>query len=192
MTGIEELTISEALTRGLVAFGVCAAVALVGAITLLVIAARQILEINVPEDADFFETLQVVPITVPLALDLLDFAFDIFAAPIAWFVLEMLGLQALQMVTVFEGLIPGTQLIPTLTIAWGFARVVRRRKESGGKQSALQTALQAEQQRRESFYRGNAQQLAERYRQTPLLPEDTVEAEFFEEEEELPPDYYDM
>ncbi len=182
MTGIEQLTVSEALTRGLVAFGVCAAIALVGAITLLVIAARQIMEVEVPEDADFFETLRAIPVTVPLALDLLDFAFDFFAAPIAWFVLEMLGLQALQMVTVFEGLIPGTQLIPTMTIAWLMVRAVKRKD----KPSTLQTALRAEQQRREGIYRGGAQALAARYRQAPLLPEDTVEADFIEEEEETP------
>jgi hypothetical protein len=184
MTGIEQLTVSEALTRGLVAFGVCAAVALVGAITLLVIAAKQIMETEVPEDADFFETLRAVPVTVPLALDLLDFAFDIFAAPISWFILEMLGLQALQMVTVFEGLIPGTQLIPTLTIAWLMARAMKKRERP----STLQVAMRAEQERREGLYRGGAQALASRYRQAPLLPEDTVEADFIEEEEETPYD----
>jgi len=97
--------------------GACIAMALVGAIALLVVAARQVAQIEVPEDADFFETLQLIPITVPLALDLLDMAFDVFSAPISWIILEMLGLRALQMITVFEGLIPGTQIIPTLTAA---------------------------------------------------------------------------
>ena len=190
MTGIEGLTLSEAFRQGLVAFGVCAAIALVTAITLIVVAARQIMSVNVPEDADFFETLQAIPITIPIALDLLDFAFDFLAAPISWFVLEMMGLQALQMVTAIEGLIPGTQLIPTMTISWLVARALKRR---GGKRSTFQDALRVEQNRREGYYRGSAHALAERYRQAPLLPEETVEAEFsIEEEEETPDEEHDL
>lgn len=180
MKPFEELTIIDVVA----AFGVCAAAALIGAIALLISAARQIMEVDVPEDADFFETLQVVPIAVPLALDLLDFAFDIFAAPISWFVLEMLGLRALQMITIFEGLIPGTQLIPTMTVAWLLARAAGRRQ--GREPSTLQVAMRAEQQRRDQLYRGSAHALADGYRRRPLLTDEVVEGELIEEEEETP------
>ena len=94
-----------------------------GAIGLLVIAARQMREIDIPPDADFFETLRLIPITIPLALDMLDLVLDVFAAPLSWAILELLGLKALRFVTVTEGLIPGTQAIPTLTLAWVIARL---------------------------------------------------------------------
>jgi hypothetical protein len=112
----------------LVAFGIVAALGIVGAVVLLVTAARQMVDLEIPPDADFFETLQMIPITVPIALDLLDLAFDVFSAPIAWVILELLGLQQLQMITVLESLIPATGPIPTMTIAWFVARGMKRKK----------------------------------------------------------------
>ncbi len=117
----------EFLQTVLIAFGVCAGAAVIGVITLLITAWQQVTELEVPPDADFFETLQMIPITIPIALDLLDLAFDVFSAPISWVVLELLGLRSLQMITVLEGLIPFTQLIPTMTIAWFIARGMKRR-----------------------------------------------------------------
>lgn len=176
-------------------FGICAAASLIGAIVLLVIAARQIAEIELPENADFFETLQAVPITVPIALDLLDGAFDIFAAPIAWVILELLGLQALQLVTAFEGLIPGTQLIPTMTAAWVIARLMRKKKPT-----EMRTSLQQyhEQQRRGTHdqIRSGAS-LADYYRRKalPMPTDDTnsvVDGEYYEEDFDEPdPAYFD-
>ena len=167
--------------------GVCAALALVGAIVLLVIAARQIMHLDIPEDADFFETLQIVPITVPLALDLLDMAFDVFAAPISWIVLELLGLQSLQLVTVFEGLIPGTQVIPTLTIAWVLARIMKARGK--GRRSRMQEEIyQYQQLDRASRYQRLAARrgdIVSSYRSRPLLTEEIMDGEFVEEEEEM-------
>ncbi|MBN1313360.1 MAG: hypothetical protein JXB30_18280 [Anaerolineae bacterium] len=148
----------------------CMAAALVGAVALLIIAARQVAQIEVPEDADFFETLQVVPITVPLAIDLLDMAFDFLSAPITWIILEMLGLRALQMVTVFEGLVPGTQLIPTLTVAWVVAKWMKNKK----RQSPLRAALHDYQLQSQGQYGrlgGPSGGLADRYRRQGLLPE---------------------
>lgn len=46
-----------------------------------------------------------------LLLDLLDFSLDFLSAPIAWVILGMRG------VAVVEVLIPGTQFIPTMTLA---------------------------------------------------------------------------
>ncbi len=145
-------------TEILTIFGICAASSLALAIGLLVIAARQIANLEVPPDADFFETLQSIPITVPLALDLLDMAFDVFAAPISWIILELLGLSALQMVTVFEGLIPGTQLIPTLTAAWVISRLMKKKD----RQSPVRDALHEYQRRQLS---------SRRLRSSPALPE---------------------
>lgn len=192
ITAIQDISLREAL---LVLVG-CIAAALVGAIALLVLAARQIANLDVPEDADFFETLQRVPITVPLALDLLDMAFDIFSAPISWIVLELLGLRALQLVTIFEGLIPGTQIIPTMTIAWVVARLMRRKQPT-----PLRTALREYQLEQDTLRYGGLRRshplLAEQYRRRPLLPpsayeEEAVEGEYFEEDlDEPPPDFFD-
>ncbi len=175
------------LREAALVFGICASLSLAGAIGLLIIAAQQVARIEIPENADFFETLQLLPITVPLALDLLDMAFDIFAAPIAWIVLELLGLQALQMVTVFEGLIPGTQLIPTLTGAWVIARIMKKRQP----ETELRTALHQYQLERRTPYGRRSDSLAEGYHRRALpLPdddEDFVEGEYYEEDSDYLP-----
>jgi hypothetical protein len=94
------------------------------ALLLLVIAIRQVKRIRVPPDAGFVATLQGTPFVVALGLDFLDLALDVFAAPLAWVILEYLGLKGLQTVTVIESLFPGTQLIPTLTLCWAAARLM--------------------------------------------------------------------
>lgn len=181
------------LREALLVLVICMAAALVGAVALLIAAARQIANIEIPEDADFFETLQHVPITVPLALDLLDMAFDIFAAPISWVILELLGLRALQLVTVFEGLIPGTQVIPTMTIAWVIARMMRRKRPT-----ELRTALheyQLEESRaRYGELRRRQPLLADQYRRRslPAPGDDAIEGDYFEEDlDEPPPEYFE-
>ena len=128
-------------------------------------------QIEVPEDADFFETLQVIPITVPLALDLLDMAFDVFSAPISWIILELLGLRALQMITIFEGLIPGTQLIPTLTVAWFIAKGMKKKtRQSPLRQALHDYQLQSQGQGQYGRLGGPRGVLADRYRRQALLP----------------------
>lgn len=99
-------------------------VSLAAAVLLLVLAIQQVKKIKVPPNASFVATLQGTPLIVVLGLDLLDLALDILAAPIAWVILDYLGLQALRGMTVVEGLIPGTQLIPTLTLSWIIARLM--------------------------------------------------------------------
>lgn len=84
---------------------------------------RRLKRIQVPPGADFFTTLRHVPLTLVVILDLLDFSLDVFSAPVTWILLGQLGLQSLRNVTVIEGLIPGTQIIPTLTVAWIMARL---------------------------------------------------------------------
>lgn len=187
--------------------GVCMAAALAGAVALLVLAARQISEIDIPEDADFFETMQHLPITVPLALDLLDMAFDIFAAPIAWLVLELLGLQSLQLITVIEGAIPGTQLIPTLTMAWIIARMMKKRQKQSYARSALDELQRYDRSARHAQLRSGAS-LADEYRRQALpapgskprafsldgdIPDDDiVDGELLAEEEKFEEDFEDF
>lgn len=84
--------------------------------------------IHLPPDADLLTTLRLTPFVVVLLLDLLDFSLDFLSAPIAWVLLGRLGLTPLRGVTVLEELVPGTQLIPTMTAAWVIARLVGSRR----------------------------------------------------------------
>ena len=98
-------------------------IALLLAMLLLFLVIRQVQRINLPPDADFLTVLRATPFVVVVLLDLLDLSLDFLSAPIAWVVLSKLGLQQLRGVTVIESLIPGTQLLPTMTAAWIFARL---------------------------------------------------------------------
>lgn len=84
----------------------------------------RIRRIKLPPGADFFTALRATPLSVVILLDLLDFSLDIFAAPFAWTILGYLGLKPLRNVSVIESLIPGTQFIPTMTVAWIIARQI--------------------------------------------------------------------
>jgi len=79
--------------------------------------------VHLPPDADFLTALRATPLSVVILLDLFDFSLDIFSVPFTWILLGYLGLQPLRAVTVVEAAIPGTQLLPTLTIAWIVARL---------------------------------------------------------------------
>lgn len=85
---------------------------------LLTLAYRQLKKMHIPPDADFRQTIRLVPLFLVLAIDLLDFTLDILAVPIVWVILDRLGLKALRNVSAIEALVPFTQPIPTLTIAW--------------------------------------------------------------------------
>ena len=82
--------------------------------------------IDLPAGADALTALQHTPFIVVLLLDLLDLGLDIFSVPLTWPLLGRLGLAPLRGVTILEGIIPGTQLIPTMTLAWLFARWLNR------------------------------------------------------------------
>lgn len=110
---------------GLVILGVMS-VALVLALLLLVIIVIQVRRIHVPPDADFAETLLYTPLLVVLFLDVLDLALDFLSAPIAWIVLDRLGLKGLRGVATVESIIPLTQAIPTMTLAWIGVRLLGR------------------------------------------------------------------
>jgi hypothetical protein len=112
--------IGQLLLWILVAMGVALVIALVGLASI----ARQIRGLRVPRDAGFFATLRYVPLTLVVLLDLLDFALDIFAAPLSWVILDRLGLRGLRNKAALEALIPFTQPIPTFTISWFAARML--------------------------------------------------------------------
>ncbi|MGD2050448.1 MAG: hypothetical protein PVH03_13175 [Chloroflexota bacterium] len=87
-------------------------------VLLLLFYARRIRSLKIPDDATFVETLHYTPLLVAIAIDLLDLGLDILAAPLSWVILDWLGLKALRGVATVEALIPGTQIIPTMTLCW--------------------------------------------------------------------------
>jgi hypothetical protein len=107
----------------LAALGITLGVGLALAVTLLAYVLWRIRRIQLPPGADFFISLRHTPLSVVILLDMLDLALDIFSAPVSWVILGRLGLEPLRAVTLVEALIPGTQAIPTMTIAWIIARV---------------------------------------------------------------------
>ncbi len=117
------MTIDLLRTIGILALAIMAISALFG-LTLLLLSARRIRQLNIPPDATFVETLHYTPLFVVIAIDLLDFGLDILAAPLSWAILDRLGFKALRGVAVAEALIPGTQIIPTLTLCWFGVRLL--------------------------------------------------------------------
>jgi len=111
---VDEETLQTILTY----VGMAMVVSLSLGVLMLAWVAWQVRRINVPEGADFAETLHYTPFTVVVMIDLLDFALDFLGAPVAWLILDRLGLKALRGVATIEALLPFTQLIPTMTLAW--------------------------------------------------------------------------
>jgi hypothetical protein len=93
-------------------------------LALLGVVVWRVRKIRLPENADWITTMRMTPLVVVLLLDLLDFSLDIFSVGITWPLLGYLGLKPLRNITVLEGIIPGTQLIPTLTLTWLLARLI--------------------------------------------------------------------
>jgi hypothetical protein len=114
---------------------IATAIALLG----LLLLHRSLRQLRVPAGADFATTLRIVPLSLVVILDLLDFGLDVFATPITWVVLSRYRLEALRNVAAVEDLIPGTQLIPTMTLAWLAVRVLGlgHPRESGSEPSML-------------------------------------------------------
>ena len=101
------------------------AISLVLALLLLLIVFRQVRRIDVPPDAGFQETLLYTPFLVVVLIDLLDLALDFLSIPFTWVILDKLGLKALRGVSVVEAAVPLTQAIPTMTLAWLGARLLK-------------------------------------------------------------------
>ena len=101
---------------------------LVGAAVLgligLVLIHRTLRRLRIPPNADFATTLRHVPLPVVIVLDLLDLGLDVFATPIVWLVLSRYRLHALRNVATMEALVPFTQALPTLTVAWVVVRTL--------------------------------------------------------------------
>lgn len=117
-----DITIPEEFQQFVAIALVVAGVSLVLALLLIVWVIWRVRHIDLPANADFVTTLQATPFVVVLVLDLLDLSLDIFSAPVAWILLSYLGLKPLRTVTTVESLIPGTQLLPTMTVAWIIVR----------------------------------------------------------------------
>ena len=111
------------------AFAIAAVLVLGGALFFSVTLSGWVLwrvrKIQLPPDADFFTAMRATPLVVVVLLDVLDLTLDFLSAPVAWMLLNRLGLGPLRGVTVVEGLIPGTQIIPTMTLAWIGVRVFK-------------------------------------------------------------------
>ena len=84
---------------------------------------RSVTRLRLPDDVTFIEAMRLTPFRVVLFLDLLDFGLDFFSAPISWMMLSRLGLSKLRGATILEAFIPGTQAIPTMSLAWIFVRL---------------------------------------------------------------------
>lgn len=113
---------------GITILGITIVASTIGGL-LLILAVRRVRNLDIPPDADFSETLLYTPFVVVFAIDLLDLGLDILAAPVSWAVLDRLGLKALRGVAAVEALIPGTQLIPTLTLCWFGVRLLGSRRQ---------------------------------------------------------------
>ena len=108
----------ESLRQIAFIFIVLSLLSLLVALLLLLLIYRRLRRLNVPPEADFLTTLRAVPLSLVIFLDLLDLGLDFLAVPFAWVLLGHLGLKGLRGVTVVEELIPGTQLVPTMTAVW--------------------------------------------------------------------------
>lgn len=117
------MPIDNTLLDFLTILGIIMLFGLILAMLLMAWILYKIRKINLPAGADFFDALRVTPLAVVVLLDLLDLSLDFFSAPISWVILGRLGLQPLRTVTVVESIIPGTSLLPLMTIAWVVARV---------------------------------------------------------------------
>jgi hypothetical protein len=114
----------EQLRQLLLTFGIVLLVAAALGLGALLLLHRRLRRLNVPPNADFVSTLRAVPLALVIAIDLLDFGLDIFATPIVWVVLSRYRLQALRNIAAVEAIIPFTQVVPTLTVAWLGVRIL--------------------------------------------------------------------
>ncbi|MBI5030443.1 MAG: hypothetical protein HZB51_07945 [Chloroflexi bacterium] len=110
----------------LAVIGIVMLTALVLALVFLLWVAWRIKRINLPAGADFMTALRALPLRVAITLDLLDLGLDVFSAPVAWFLLDRLGLAPLRGVAAIKGLIPLNGMIPAMTVAWALVRVADR------------------------------------------------------------------
>lgn len=106
--------------------GILIASGLLLSLLLLGWVAWRVKKVYIPASATFVEALKATPLAVVLLLDVLDFSLDLFSAPLSWVILGRLGLAPLRNVTLIESLVPGTQFLPTMTLAWLAVRLFVR------------------------------------------------------------------
>jgi hypothetical protein len=106
-------------------FLVVISLGLVFSLILLVWVIWRVKRINLPADASPVTALLATPLGVVILLDLLDLTLDFLAAPLAWTLLSYLGLRPLRGVTLLWVLIPGTQVLPIMSMSWVFVRLLR-------------------------------------------------------------------
>jgi hypothetical protein len=111
---------------GLYIFGAMV-ISFVLAMILFFLVISRLRRMNIPPNAGFSETLLYTPLLLVVFIDLLDFALDVLAAPFTWMILDRLGLKALRGFAAFEALLPFTQIVPTMTLAWFALRLVGSR-----------------------------------------------------------------
>ena len=119
------MTAEQLRSIGLAAAGILA-INLVLFTILITLAYRRLKHLDIPPDADLAQTLRLVPLFLVLAIDLLDLTLDFLAFPIVWVMLDRMGLTALRNVSAVEAVIPFTQPLPTLTLAWIGVRLFRQ------------------------------------------------------------------
>ena len=94
-------------------------------VLLLVFVLRRM---TIDRDQTQLEALRAAPLPLVLLVDAIDLGLDFLGAPLVWLIMSRSELRSLRGLSVLESLIPGTQLIPTMTISWLYARSQR----SGG------------------------------------------------------------
>jgi hypothetical protein len=115
-------------TQLLYIFLALAGIALVLVLVLLGWVLWKVRKIKLPVDADPLTALRLTPFAVVLLLDMLDLSLDFLSAPLAWVLLGYLGLKPLRGATVIQAVLPGTQFLPTMTVAWIVARLTDPRR----------------------------------------------------------------
>lgn len=121
---------SPILQTLLVAIGVVALLAVMVAGLLLWWLHGRLKLLRIATDTGLGETLRTVPFTLMLALDLLDMGLNFFSAPFVWILFNRMGWNKLRNLATAAAAIPGTQLVPVLTIAWIVARIAGRRSDA--------------------------------------------------------------
>jgi hypothetical protein len=119
---------SSTLQNLLIAFGVVALLATITAALIIWWLYGRLKVLRIARDAELGETLRKVPLLLVVALDLLDMSLDVFSAPFVWLLLDRVGLKKLRNLATAAAVIPGTQILPLLTISWFLARLGGRRK----------------------------------------------------------------
>jgi hypothetical protein len=126
----------QVVTYLLIAMGISLVIALVG----LALMVKRVRTMHIPATTDLFTTLHHVPLMLVVLLDLLDFSLDIFSAPIAWAILNRMGLSSLRNTATIQAAIPISNTIPVLTIAWFAVRVFKLGSIPGHSASLLGSA----------------------------------------------------